>query len=176
MALEANKNRPGREIACWPFARGNGVGGLMAKPVGMACFVAAALFSGCCSAQTMANPSTQPPVQTIVGPSGKPLQPGAPLQLAYRAKCSHSPTGCYEQATSDCRGGSYQILDSESHTGGLFLDLRPGPFTWYTMSYTCGPSDGRLATFPFRDDRPIPPPPVITTCTNYGFTISCTSH
>jgi hypothetical protein len=33
----------------------------MAKSVGMICFVAAALFSGCCSAQT------------IVGPSGKPL-------------------------------------------------------------------------------------------------------
>jgi hypothetical protein len=76
----------------------------MAKSVGMVCFVAAVLFSGCCSAQT------------IVGPSGKPLQP------AHRAKCSQSPTGCYEQATRDCRGGSYQILDSESHAGGLFAD------------------------------------------------------
>jgi hypothetical protein len=59
----------------------------MAKSVvGMFCFVAAALASECCSAQT------------IVGPSGKPLQG------AHRAKCSQSPTGYYEQATRDCKG------------------------------------------------------------------------
>ena len=91
----------------------------MAKSVGMVCFVAATLFSGCCSAQT------------IVGRSGKPI---------HRAKCSQSPAGCYEQATRDCRGGSYQILESESHAGGLLLDILPGPVTWYTMSYVCGPS------------------------------------
>ena len=96
----------------------------MAKSVGMVCFVAATLFSGCCSAQT--------------SPSGKPLQP------IHRAKCSQSPAGCYEQATRDCRGGSYQILDSESHAGGLLLDILPGPVTWYTMSYVCGPSDGKI--------------------------------
>src|SRR5215467_9576146 len=95
----------------------------MARSVGMTCFVAAALFSGCCSAQT------------IVGPSGKPI---------HRAKCSQSPMGCYEQATRDCRGGSYQILDSESHPGGLLADILPGPVTWYTMSYVCGPSDGKI--------------------------------
>src|SRR5215471_3735409 len=94
----------------------------MARSVGMTCFVAAALFSGCCSAQT------------IVGPSGKPI---------HRAKCSQSPMGCYEQATRDCRGGSYQILDSESHPGGLLLDILPGPVTWYTMTYVCGAPDGK---------------------------------
>src|SRR5262249_21848938 len=51
--------------------------------------------------------------------------------------------GCYEQATRDCRGGSYQILHSESHPGGLLADILPGPVTWYTMSYVCG-SDGKL--------------------------------
>src|SRR5262249_17134505 len=45
----------------------------MAKSVGMICFVAAALFSGCCSAQT------------IVGPSGKPLKP------AHRGNASQPP-------------------------------------------------------------------------------------
>ncbi len=88
----------------------------MAKSVGMICFVAAVLFSGCCLGQT------------IVGPDGKPLRP------AHQAKCK-SPTGCYEQATRDCRGGSYQILDSESHAGGLLIDILPGPVTWYGMSY-----------------------------------------
>src|SRR5262249_2062852 len=50
----------------------------------------------------------------------------------------------YEQATRDCGGGPYQILDSESHAGGLLADILPGPVTWYTMSYVCGPSDGKI--------------------------------
>jgi serine protease Do len=101
----------------------------MARSVWMACFVAATLFSGFCSAQT------------IVGPSGKPLQP------IHRAKCSQSPAGCYEQATRDCRGGPYQILHSESHPGGLLIDILPGPVTWYTMSYVCGRSDGKIGAW-----------------------------
>src|SRR5215472_4992247 len=99
----------------------------MAKSVGMVCFVAATLFSGCCSAQT------------IVGPSGKPLQ-------HHSAKCSQSREGCYAQATRDCGGGSYQILDSESHAGGLLADLIPGPVTWYGMTYTCGLTDASLTS------------------------------
>jgi hypothetical protein len=121
--------------------------------VGMICFVTATLFSGWCSAQT------------IVGPSGKPLQG------AHSAKCSRSPTGCYEQATRDCRGGSYQIVDSESHAGGLIADILPGPVTWYTMSYTCGPSDGRLADFPFRGPRQS-----TRTCMQFGNTVTCTGN
>src|SRR6516165_1481859 len=125
----------------------------MAKSVGMICFVAAVLFSGCGS------------TRTIVGPSGKPLQP------TNRAKCSQSSTGCYEQATRDCRGGPYQILDSESQAGGLLADILPGPVAWYTMSYACGPSDGRLAAFPFRGPRY--KPPSIITCSRFGDTVSC---
>jgi hypothetical protein len=34
---------------------------------------------------------------------------------------------------------------SHNHAGGLLADILPGPVTWYAMSYTCGPSDGRLA-------------------------------
>src|SRR5256886_2694178 len=126
----------------------------MAKSVGMICFVAAALFSGCCLAQ-----------QTIVGPSGKPFKP------AHRAKCSQSTEGCYAQATRDCGGGSYQIVDSDSHAGGPFADIFPGPVTWYAMSYTCGPSDGQLADFPFRGPRF--KPPSITTCSQFGNTVTC---
>jgi|SRR5690242_6482356 hypothetical protein len=127
----------------------------MAKSVGMICLVTAALFAGCCSAQT------------IVGPSGKPLQ--AP----HHAKCK-SPTGCYEQATMDCGGRSYQILESESHAGGLLAHILPGPVTWYAMSYTCGPSDGRLADFPFRGPRY--KPPSIQTCSQVGNTTTCVGN
>jgi hypothetical protein len=128
----------------------------MAKLVGTICFVAVALFSGCCSAQT------------IVGPDGKPLKP------AYRAKCSQSPTGCYAQATKDCGGRSYQIVDSESHAGGLIADILPGPVTWFAMNYTCGPSDGRLAEFPFKGPRY--KPPSIQTCSQFGNTVSCVGN
>jgi hypothetical protein len=121
--------------------------------VGIICFIAAVLSSEWCSAQT------------IVGPSGKPLQG------AHSAKCSRSPTGCYEQATRDCKGGSYQIVESESHAGGLFADILPGPVTWYTMSYNCGPSDGRLAEFPFRGPRQS-----IRTCMQFGDTTTCTGN
>jgi hypothetical protein len=71
------------------------------------------------------------------------------------AKCRQSPMGCYEQAAKDCKGGSYQVLDSDSHAGGLLTDdLWAGPFIWYAMSYACGPSDGRLADFSFVGPRP----------------------
>src|SRR6516225_1496402 len=73
---------------------------------------------------------------------------------ALVAKCRQSPTDCYEQATRDCKGGSYQIVDSDSHAGGMLADLWPGQFIWYEMSYACGPSDGRLPDFSFRGMRP----------------------
>jgi hypothetical protein len=74
---------------------------------------------------------------------------------ALVAKCRQSPTECYEQAARDCRGGPYQVLDSDSHAGGLLTDdLWAGPFIWYGMSYACGPSDGGLADFSFRGMRP----------------------
>jgi hypothetical protein len=47
------------------------------------------------------------------------------------------------------------------------------PVTWYTMNYACGPSDGRLATFPFRGARFNPS---ITTCSRFGDTVSCMSN
>jgi hypothetical protein len=74
---------------------------------------------------------------------------------ALVAKCRQSPMGCFEQAARDCSGGPYQVLDSDSHAGGLLTDdLWAGPFVWYAMSYACGPSDGNLADFSFRGMRP----------------------
>ena len=111
-------------------------------------FVVAVLFAGPCSAQS------------FIGPSGKPAQ---------QVKCIGSPTACYQQANATCQG-SYQILDSESHRGGLLADLgRNGPMMWYSMTYICGPSDGRLGTFEFRG-----PPKAMTTCSQIGNTVTCT--
>jgi len=65
---------------------------------------------------------------TFTSPSGA---------VANSAKCSQSPDGCFKKASATC-GGPYQVLDSESHFGGTFADLVPGPVTWYSMTYQCG--------------------------------------
>ena len=88
-----------------------------------------AALSGCASTTT-----------SFIGPSGAPT---------HLAKCNVSPQGCYQEATKICRG-PYQVLDSESHAGGVAADVLPGPVTWYGMTYSCGPSDGRLPAFAFK--------------------------
>src|SRR5262249_49811868 len=57
--------------------------------------------------------------------------------------------------------------------GGLLIDAIPGPVTWYTMTYTCGPSDGRLADFPFQGPRFNPS---IRHCQQFGNTVTCTGN
>lgn len=88
--------------------------------------------------------------QTFVGPSGKEVE---------TVKCKSSPNGCFSEANKSCKG-SYQVLSSESHAGGLLADLLPGPVTWYSMTYKCGPSDGKTPTFPFQGSSYTPPPVV----------------
>ena len=103
----------------------------------------------------------------FVGPSG---------QETHATKCSQSPTGCYTEASKICQG-PYQVLDSESHAGGLVADLIPGPVTWYGMTYACGKSDGHLPTFPFRGQQFIPSPgPVVTNCQSFGNSTSCQQY
>lgn len=98
-------------------------------------------------------------------PSGKPFK---------RVKCSHSTDNCFREATREC-GGSYNVIDSESHAGGLIADLFPGPVTWYGMTYRCGRSDGRMPSFAFRGPQWRMPDmgPTFTNCQNYGGFISC---
>lgn len=86
------------------------------------------------------------------------------------AKCKSSSTDCLRQASRSC-DGPYQVLDSESHAGGLFADAIPGPVTWYSMAYRCGPSDGAMPAFQFRG--PTYRPPSYAQCTVYGASIFC---
>jgi hypothetical protein len=69
--------------------------------------------------------------------------------MVNRAKCSHSSDSCFQAAAATC-AGPYQVIESESHPGGTLADVLPGPVTWYTMTYQCGPSDGKMPTFAFR--------------------------
>lgn len=104
---------------------------------------------------------------TFTGPSGAEIR---------KTKCSRSPDACYQEASKICQG-PYQVVESESHAGGLAADLIPGPVTWYGMSYTCGPSDGKLAAFPFRGQQYVPAPgPAITNCQRFGNSVSCQSY
>src|ERR1700730_6130908 len=89
---------------------------------------------------TSATGPATPSSTSFVGPSGAQI---------HQAKCSQSPQACYQEATKICNG-SYQVLDSESHAGGLAADVLPGPVTWYGMTFSCGASDGRLPSFVFR--------------------------
>jgi hypothetical protein len=92
-----------------------------------------ALASGC----------VVPTETAVTGPSGNSMS---------TARCSQSPQGCLKVAAESCQG-PYQVLDSYSKAGGLVADALPGPVTWYYLTFQCGPSDGRLPSFPFRGPR-----------------------
>lgn len=97
--------------------------------------------------------------ETVLAPNGKRL---------HIAKCQINPTSCYAEATSVCRG-PYQVLDSESHAGGLLADILPGPVRWYSFLYQCGSSDGRMPSFPFRG----PNAPSFASCWRSGGSVLC---
>ncbi len=114
----------------------------------------------------------EPSQTTIAGPSG---------QAINTAKCNQSPEKCMKKAAETCKG-PYQVVDSHSKSGGLVADVIPGPVTWYSMSYQCGRSDGRMPTFPFRGQTyqapqmTAAPKPTTTNCSKFGNSVSCTSY
>lgn len=102
-------------------------------------------------------------------------------------KCVSDQTKCFTAATQSCPGeGTYRVVSSASRAGGLAADVIPGPFTWYYMSYSCGPSDGKMPQFPFTGERYVPPPvvvqpstpsqPTTTNCTTIGNNTTCRSY
>jgi len=101
--------------------------------------------------------------------------------LVKTAKCASDRGKCFALAAKSCApGGTYQVLSSESHAGGLGDDVIPGPVTWFSMSYACGPSDGALPGFPFGGPAPgMPnwqPSRVTTNCTTVGNATRCTTR
>jgi len=103
-------------------------------------------------------------------------------------KCTSDPAKCYAQASQSCPDrGTYRVVASESHAGGIAADILPGPVTWYSMTFACGPSDGRLPNFAWQGPQYTPPPsapapvliqqkPTTTNCTRIGSSVSCTSY
>ena len=101
-------------------------------------FIVIILLSGC-----LAKTSTS----SFSGPTGKSL---------FKTKCNVDTSKCFAEASSKCRG-SYNVIDSESHAGGTLADIIPGPVTWYSMTYECGPSNGKYPSFAFQGQRFSPP-------------------
>lgn len=105
-------------------------------------------------------------------------------------KCPSEPAKCFALASESCpNGGSYRVISSESHAGGLLADILPGPVTWYGMTYACGPSDGKMPDFTFSGQQYTPPPvapaptqvivkqkPATTTCTPIGNSMTCNTY
>jgi len=112
----------------------------------------------------------------------------APDGTALRSvKCNIDSQRCFLAATESCMasGGTYRVISSHSNAGGTLADILPGPVTWYSMTYICGPSDGKVPTFPFRGPQYVAPPVIIATpaprrsittnCSRIGDTVNCTS-
>jgi len=104
------------------------------------------------------------------------------------AKCTSEPSKCFIAASQSCGGdGTYRVVSSESHAGGIAADLIPGPVTWYAMTYVCGPSDGKMPNFKwvgqvYTSPPPSPTPqigrpaPTTTNCTKIGDSLSCRTY
>ena len=105
-------------------------------------------------------------------------------------KCNSDSSKCFALASQSCpNGGTYRVISSESHAGGLLADVLPGPVTWYSMTYACGASDGKMPEFKFAGQQYVPPPvapqptqvivkqqPVTTNCTQIGGSVTCNSY
>jgi len=83
----------------------------------------------------------------------------------FKTKCNVDTSKCFAEASSKC-SGTYNVIDSESHAGGTLADIFPGPVTWYSMTYECGPSSGVYPKFPFQGPIYTPPSIVYNPSTN----------
>ena len=124
----------------------------------------AAVLSGC----------AEPEVTTVRGPSGTEIS---------TARCTRTSDQCMAKAAEVCAGGPYQVVESYRNSGGVAADILPGPVTWYTLRFQCGPSDGQMPTFPLRGPQPEMPPAMIspattstTTCNTIGSSVTCRSY
>lgn len=119
----------------------------------------------------------QPKISTIKAPDGSTYK---------KVKCNKDSNICLEKASSSCDNKTYQVISSHSRAGGLFVDFGvPGPSTWYSLTYKCGPSDGKMPDFKFTGQQYIPPTkinvnsssrPKTTNCYKVGNSINCTSY
>ena len=102
-------------------------------------------------------------VSSFRGPNGATI---------HKVTCRIDETDCYQEAAAVC-GKKYQVINSESHAGGLLADWGPGPVRWYSMNIRCGVSDGRIADFERRGAEYQPSRPFYMQCGSDGFGVGC---
>lgn len=126
----------------------------------------AALLAGCATAS----------VKEYQAPDGTSIK---------TVKCTSDSSKCFDLASRGCSSdGSYRVISSESHAGGLAADWIPGPVTWYSMTFACGQSDGKMPEFKFVGEHYTPPAapvtiqqsPTTTHCNAIGNSITCNSY
>lgn len=128
--------------------------------------------------------------ETVNAPNG---------EIYYKVKCSKESSICLSEASKSCNNEKYNVISSESHAGGVFADIFPGPITWYSITYKCGEGNNKLPDFKFTGQSYVPPPVIITppttqvikpepftpaplptmkttTCNKIGDTLNCTSY
>jgi hypothetical protein len=103
-------------------------------------------------------------------------------------KCTSDAAKCFNVAAQSCpEPGTYRVVSSHSNAGGLIADILPGPVTWYSMTYACGASDGKMPDFKFVGQQFTPPAPTnssitvrqqptTTNCTRIGNSVTCNSY
>ncbi len=106
-------------------------------------------------------------------------------------KCNMDSQKCFVSASESCKesNGSYRVIASHSNAGGTLADIIPGPVTWYNMTYSCGPSDGKgMPEFAFKGQQYVEPPVILnqrqqqpsrsttTNCSRIGDNVNCTTY
>ena len=132
------------------------------------CITIAVLMTGCAS----------PSIKVFQAPDGS---------LLKTAKCTSDPVKCFVVASQSCDSGTYRVIASESHAGGTAADILPGPITWYSMTFACGPSDGKMPEFKWvgplytpTQSTPMPSvvrtAPLTTNCNKVGESVTCRTY
>ena len=57
--------------------------------------------------------------------------------VAYIVKCKKSVAYCMQKLGTLCKGSAYDIISDDTHAGGVFADILPGPTVWHTVVATC---------------------------------------
>src|SRR5262245_19518153 len=81
----------------------------------------------------------------------------SPLSPLIKRNAVNRPRAAMRRRPETAEGARIKFWIAKAMLEDCWQIYCPGPVTWYAMSYRCGPSDGRLANFPFRGQRFKPP-------------------
>lgn len=77
----------------------------------------------------------------------------------YGVSCKDRASKCVSEALGKCGKIGYEVVESDSHSGGLVSDETPGPSKWYWLAFKCG-GPSSTPDFPWRGPKPTTNPGV----------------